>query len=135
MVITTVYGYNHGYDDEEVTNYSILNQQGPNLIGLGSKVSAKWLYNWIKDPKNYWEKTRMPNLRLTDQEAKDITAYLMSFTNYDFDNQEIPILTDENFQSDLEEIALSWLNKSFNYADAEEAFNDMRNNDKIIDYR
>ena len=124
----------YGYDDEESSNYNILNQQGPNLVGLGSKVSAEWLYNWIKDPKNYWEKTRMPNLRLTDQEAKDITAYLLSFKNNDFDNQDIPVLNNEQFQSDLEDIALSWLNKSFNYVDAEQAFNAMKQNDEIIDY-
>ena len=31
---------NHGYDSEETTNHNLLDQQGPNLIGLGSKVSA-----------------------------------------------------------------------------------------------
>ncbi len=89
---------NHGYDPEETTNHNLLDQQGPNLIGLGSKVSAEWLYEWLKNPKNYWEKTRMPNLRLSDQEAKDITAYLLSFRNEDLKNQEIPNLTDESFK-------------------------------------
>jgi mono/diheme cytochrome c family protein len=51
---------------------------GPNLDGTGSKVSAGWLYAWVKDPKGYWHETRMPNLRLSDKEAADITAYLMS---------------------------------------------------------
>ena len=65
---------NHGYDSEETTNHNLLDQQGPNLIGLGSKVSAEWLYEWLKNPKNYWEKTRMTNLSLSDQEANHITA-------------------------------------------------------------
>ena len=39
---------NHGYDAEETTNHNLLDQQGPNLIGLGSKVSAEWLYEWLK---------------------------------------------------------------------------------------
>ena len=65
------------------------------------------------NPKNYWEKTRMPNLRLSDQEAKDITAYLMNFTNEEFENQDIPILSDNTFNEELESIAFSWLNKSF----------------------
>ena len=124
----------HGYNDDETTNYNMLNQQGPNLIGLGSKVSAQWLYEWLKNPKNYWEKTRMPNLRLSDQEAKDIAAYLLTFTNEEFENQDIPPLTNDYFESDLDEIALRWLNKSFNYVDAEEAFNEMKENNKIIDY-
>ena len=57
---------------------------GPNLDGTGSKVNAGWLYAWIKDPKGYWHDTRMPNLRLTDQEAANITAYLMSLKKDDF---------------------------------------------------
>jgi cytochrome c2 len=54
---------------------------GPNLDGTGSKVSAGWLYAWVRDPKGYWHDTRMPDLRLTDKEAADITAYLMSLRN------------------------------------------------------
>lgn len=53
------------------------NQHGPNLRGVATKVTKDWLYNWIKDPTKYWEDTRMPNLRLSDQEAADITAYIM----------------------------------------------------------
>ncbi len=51
---------------------------GPNLRGVATKVDATWLYHWIKDPKSYWEGTRMPNLRLSEQDAADITAYMMS---------------------------------------------------------
>jgi cytochrome c2 len=128
------YASKHGYSDNETTNYNLLNEQGPNLIGLGSKVSGQWLYEWLKNPKNYWEKTRMPNLRLTDQEAKDITSYLLTFKNNKFENQDIPLLTEDNFQSELEDIAFSWLNTSFNYVDAEETFNDLKKNHQIIEY-
>ena len=124
----------YGYDIEETTNHNLLNQQGPNLIGLGSKVSAKWLYEWLLNPKNYWEKTRMPNLRLSETEAKDITAYLMSFKNEEFENQNIPLLSDDTFNEELENIALSWLNKSFNYIDAEEKFDDLKATGQITDY-
>ena len=53
------------------------NEHGPNLRGVASKVDRTWLFNWIKDPEAYWPETRMPNLELTDQEAADITAYMM----------------------------------------------------------
>ena len=82
-------------NEEKITNYTLLKRQGPNLIGLGSKTSAKWLYEWIKNPQNYWEHTRMPNLRLSNQEAKDITAYLMSFVNEDF-NELADLDIDQN---------------------------------------
>lgn len=51
--------------------------RGPNLSRLSAKMtSAAWVYDWIKNPKNYSEHARMPNLRLKDSEAADITAYL-----------------------------------------------------------
>ena len=60
-------------------------EQGPNLIGLGSKVKEDWLLSWLKDPYSYHEDTKMPNLRITDQEAKDIAAYLLADNNTKFD--------------------------------------------------
>jgi cbb3-type cytochrome oxidase cytochrome c subunit len=53
------------------------NEHGPDLRGVASKVNREWLYAWIKDPKSYWPETRMPNLRLADQEAADIAAYMI----------------------------------------------------------
>ncbi len=53
------------------------NEHGPNLRGVATKVNAEWLYHWIKDPQKYWGETRMPNLRLSDQDAADITSYMM----------------------------------------------------------
>ena len=50
--------------------------QGPNLIGMGSKVSPEWLFNWLKKPHKYMPSTRMPDLRLSDSDARDLTAYL-----------------------------------------------------------
>ncbi len=49
----------------------------PNLTHIGDKLTNPgWIFNWVKNPKSYWHETRMPSLRLTDQEAWDITAYL-----------------------------------------------------------
>ncbi|MFT7669580.1 MAG: cytochrome c2 [Planctomycetota bacterium] len=53
------------------------NEHGPNLRGVATKLDRDWLYNWIKDPEAYWPETKMPNLELSDQEAADITAYMM----------------------------------------------------------
>jgi cytochrome c1 len=51
---------------------------GPDLSRVASKANAEWLYRWLKDPKRYRPKTNMPNLRLSDQEARDIATYLMT---------------------------------------------------------
>lgn len=52
-------------------------QHGPNLIGLSQKVTSEWLAAWLKDPTAYNAETRMPNLRLADDEIADLVAYLM----------------------------------------------------------
>lgn len=51
---------------------------GPDLSQVATKANAEWLYRWLKDPKRYRPKTNMPNLRLADQEARDIATYLMT---------------------------------------------------------
>ncbi|MEO6940076.1 MAG: c-type cytochrome [Candidatus Kapaibacterium sp.] len=53
---------------------------GPDLNKIGSKVTAEWLFDWLKNPKNYHAESRMPSLRLSDPEAADLTAYLMQHT-------------------------------------------------------
>lgn len=49
----------------------------PNLSNIATKVYPDWLYNWLKNPKQYNDKTIMPSLRLSDEEARDITAFLL----------------------------------------------------------
>ncbi|MBI4546975.1 MAG: c-type cytochrome, partial [Ignavibacteriae bacterium] len=55
-------------------NYDI----APELSRAGSKLDPDWTYEWIKNPRHYRPTTRMPSLRLADQEARDIVAYLMT---------------------------------------------------------
>mgnify|MGYP001285711371 CR=1 FL=1 len=74
---------------DEKSRYTLLAEQGPNLINLGSKTTSEWVYKWIKDPTSYWPDTKMPNLRLTNQETRDITSYLLSFSNEEFEDIEI----------------------------------------------
>jgi cytochrome c2 len=66
-------------------------QFGPNLAGVGSKVSRDWLFHWIKDPKAWNPETKMPNLRLSDSEALDIAEYLGSLKGpSDFESTPLP---------------------------------------------
>ncbi|MCC7429455.1 c-type cytochrome [bacterium] len=57
---------------------------GPDLNKVGTKVNATWLYDWLKNPKNYHVESRMPSLRLSDSELQDVTTYLLTLkdTNY-----------------------------------------------------
>jgi mono/diheme cytochrome c family protein len=48
----------------------------PNLSTIAEKTSARWVYYWIKDPRDYAAHPAMPSLRLIDREALALTAYL-----------------------------------------------------------
>jgi mono/diheme cytochrome c family protein len=63
---------------------------GFNLTGVGTKSNANWVFNWIKNPKGYDPNAPMPSLRLSDSEAADITAYLMSLQKPAFMDAPIP---------------------------------------------
>src|SRR5690606_10600513 len=60
---------------------------GPYLTGTGSKIkNADWLVSWLIKPDHYQEDTIMPSMRLTDREANDIAAYLLSLKNKKFES-------------------------------------------------
>ncbi len=62
-----------------------LNRKGPELSGIGTKLKAgrgaddarAWLYDWLRNPRHFSATTIMPSFRLTEQEALDITEYLL----------------------------------------------------------
>ena len=70
-------------------------RKGTYLTGTGSKVDADWLVSWLKKPNHYQEDTIMPSFRLSDQEANDIAAYLMSLKNEAFAGLKFPELNKE----------------------------------------
>ena len=67
----------HKTDDREREERRLRFDFAPEITTVSTKVrSADWVYDWIKNPTHYSPTTRMPNLRLSDAEAADITAYL-----------------------------------------------------------
>lgn len=74
----------------EARLHSLLREHGPHLIGLGTKTSEQWLYNWLKDPHRYNPESKMPNSLLTDQEAADIARYLVQDRRDSFAAEPIP---------------------------------------------
>jgi len=71
---------------------SVGNRRGTYLTGTGSKVDPDWLVSWLKKPHHYQEDTVMPSFRLTDGEANDIAAYLLSLKNEPFAGLQFPAL-------------------------------------------
>ncbi len=51
---------------------------GPDLTGLGSKVSRAWLKKWLKRPKDYLPETYMPDFSLSDEEIDALVEFLMT---------------------------------------------------------
>lgn len=51
---------------------------GPLLDFTGNRLTAGWVFRWIKNPKKYKADTIDPVSGMSDEEARAITAYLMS---------------------------------------------------------
>ncbi|MBF88171.1 MAG: hypothetical protein CMG75_00665 [Candidatus Marinimicrobia bacterium] len=117
------------HHEETYTLASIRKEHGPNLIGLGSKTTKKWLFNWLKNPKNYHPETRMPDLRLTDIEAADLASYLHSLTNDRFMSSSVEPIN-EDIQAD---ISFEFLIKMNSDKIAREKLNTM-SLDQMLDY-
>jgi len=50
----------------------------PSLTHIADKTTREWIYSWLKDPQAYAASTTMPNYKLNDEDASDISAYLAS---------------------------------------------------------
>lgn len=63
---------------------------GPNLARTGNKVRPGWLYAWLRDPRSHRSDTPMPDLRLSRDEAADLTAFLMASRDPQWEDLELP---------------------------------------------
>jgi cytochrome c2 len=101
---------------------------GPNLVRTGSKVSKGWLYAWVKNPKQYFPDTNMPDLRLTDQEASDVVAYLSSSRDTKFENVALPQI-DAKVR---DELALGYLQNLFTLESSRAKLNAMSQTERNV---
>ncbi len=58
---------------------------GPPLTFIGEKVSYKWIRTWLKNPSDFYEKARMPNFNLSDEEIQHIADFLVSLSRSELD--------------------------------------------------
>lgn len=110
------------------TDFPLERNYGFNLTGVGTKTHAGWIYNWVKNPKNYYETAPMPSLRLTDQEAADITAYLTTLQKPQFMQQPVrpadPVA--------VHDLAKSYLINTLSDRDAEEKLKSMAMQEQLV---
>ena len=50
----------------------------PSLSHIGDKTSREWIYAWLKDPQAYAATATMPNFKLSDDDTRDISAFLVA---------------------------------------------------------
>jgi mono/diheme cytochrome c family protein len=58
----------------------------PSLEHVAAKTTREWIFVWIKNPQAYAATATMPNFQLSDDDARDISAFLVS--------QSTPYLSD-----------------------------------------
>jgi len=51
---------------------------GPNLSRIGDKANYEYLVSWLLAPKAHQPKTRMPDMKLDEEDAQYIASFLMS---------------------------------------------------------
>ena len=51
---------------------------------VGDKLQGGWIYQWLRNPQALVADTLEPNLGFSEQEVLDLTAYLLSLKNPDF---------------------------------------------------
>ena len=50
----------------------------PPLTHVAEKTSREWIYAWLKNPQAYSVTATMPDFKLSDADARDISAFLIS---------------------------------------------------------
>jgi cytochrome c2 len=101
---------------------------GFNLVGVGTKTNPAWIYNWVKNPRNYYPDAPMPSLRLTDQEASDVTAYLVLLRKPQF--MDKPLLPVD--PGALHELAKSYMVNTLTDVDADSKLRSMSRGEQLV---
>ncbi len=118
----------HLTDESGYDQASIYRRRGPALVGTGTKLDAGFVYEWVRNPRHYWEETYMPDLRLTDQEAADITAWLMGLESNGFASMAVP----QADAGELDELTREFLRTSLPDAMAAERLAGMSEREKLL---
>lgn len=50
----------------------------PSLSHIADKTTREWIYAWLKDPQAYASTATMPNFKLSDEDARDMSAFLIA---------------------------------------------------------
>ena len=54
---------------------------GPSLVNAGNRLQASWIASWLKSPKIFKNKSRMPIYKMEDEARLQLTQFLMTLKN------------------------------------------------------
>ena len=117
----------HITGDETRTEAGPRRTFGQPLQNVGNKTTFEWLFDWVRDPSHYSPDTYMPDLRLTDQEAADVAAYLVSLTGVD--GEDARTTYDQPF---LDEVLLDYLKSVVPTEEARATIADMEPEERTL---
>ena len=83
---------------------------GPNLARIGEVLKYEWMVSWLLDPRAHSPKTSMPDLRLDNESAKLLAAYLTTLTSegYKEETEEYKWLDDQEVAKEGEELIIKY---------------------------
>jgi len=84
------YNQRHWYALEHLEDK--ITQVGPEISSVGTKLisgrteeeARTWLIDWLKEPQHYSDYSIMPSFRLSDEEANDVAAYLLTLKHPEY---------------------------------------------------
>ncbi len=50
---------------------------GPSLLSAGDRLKADWVYRWLKNPKKFEKRGRMPLFEFNEEELQALTRYVV----------------------------------------------------------
>ena len=77
--LISAYGCTHCHTIKQPDGtYIIPEDDPPSLKHIADKITREWVYAWIKDPQSYASTATMPNYHFSDDDARDISAFVLA---------------------------------------------------------
>jgi mono/diheme cytochrome c family protein len=77
--ILAAYGCSRCHNITQTDGTKVVATDDPSsLTQIAEKTTREWIYAWIKNPQAYSSTATMPNFQLSDEDARDISAFLIA---------------------------------------------------------
>ena len=101
------------------------------LLDADGKPNTRWLYHWLKNPKQINPRGFMPELKLTDQDAADIAAWLLSVEADWHQPVELKPLDSAEIQQTIDEMIYMYLERNFTLEQTQRAISEGLREDEL----